>query len=171
MEIKYNLTEKDYLNFNLFHVKNSASATRSLNLQRYVTPLVYLIFAYIFSSIADIPFLYAAIPFLIVGILWAVFYSKYFYYTISRQTKKMIREGKNEGIIGEHTMNMTEEGIVDTNPNGETKVNWSGFIKLVEDESSLYLYNSAVSAYIIPKRDLANVEEIRQFIKSKLPNE
>ncbi|MFP7298762.1 YcxB family protein [Neobacillus niacini] len=168
MEIKYNLTEEDYLKFNMFHISHSESANKSLKTQRFATPFVYIIFAYIFANIADIPFLYSLIPFLIVGILWVIFYPKYFQSRILSQTKKMIREGKNEGLLGEHTMILSEEGIVDSNTKGETKVHWSGIIKLVEDESNLYVYNSSVSAYIIPKRELNDVEEVRNHIKSKL---
>ena len=67
-------------------------------------------------------------------------------------------------------MILSEDGIVDSNSNGETKVNWSGIIKLQEDESNLYIYNSAVSAYIIPKRELNVVEDVREYIKSNLPH-
>ena len=170
MEIKYNLTEEDYLNFNLFHIKNSESARKSLNMQRYSIPFIYLIVAYVFSNLADIPFLYAFIPFLIVGVSWVLFFPKYFQNRIRSQTKKMIREGKNEGLLGEHTMLMTEDGIVDTNPTGETKVKWSGIIKMKEDQANLYLYNSSVSAYILPKRELNNLKEVRAFFEAKLPH-
>ena len=37
MEINYNLTEEDYLNFNMFHVKNSKAVKRTLNMQRFIT--------------------------------------------------------------------------------------------------------------------------------------
>ncbi|MCM3693607.1 YcxB family protein [Neobacillus niacini] len=168
MEINYRLTEEDYLKFNMFHINNSDSANKSLKTQRFATPFVYIIFAYIFANIADIPFLYALIPFLIVGILWVIFYPKYFQTRILSQTKKMIREGKNEGLLGEHTMTLSEDGIVDSNPKGETKVNWSGIIKLTEDDSNLYLYNSSVSAYIIPKREVNDLEGLRNFMKTKL---
>ncbi|MEH7178280.1 YcxB family protein [Neobacillus vireti] len=168
MKIIYNLTEEDYLNFNLFHIKNSESASKSFNIQRYSIPIIYLIVAYVFSNLADIPFLYAFIPFLIMGIFWVLFYPKYFQNRIKSQTKKMIREGKNEGLLGEHTMLLTEDGIIDTNSNGETKVNWSGVVKMMEDNSNLYLYNSSVSAYIIPKRELKELEEVRAFFEAKL---
>ncbi|PAE37875.1 YcxB family protein [Bacillus sp. 7884-1] len=168
MVINYHLTEEDYLKFNMFHINNSESANKSLKTQRFATPFVYIIFAYIFANLADIPFLYALIPFLIVGILWVIFYPKYFQTRILSQTKKMIREGKNEGLLGEHTMTLSEDGIVDSNPNGETKVNWTGIIKLKEDDSNIYLYNSSVSAYIIPKRELKDLEGLKNYMTSKL---
>ena len=35
MEIHYNLTEEDYINFNLYHIKNSKAGKRALVLQRF----------------------------------------------------------------------------------------------------------------------------------------
>jgi hypothetical protein len=168
MKFNYNLTEDDFIKYNLFHVKNSESALKSLKMQRFLTPVLYAIIAYVLSSFADIPFLYAFIPFLIVSILWVVFYPKYFYNRITRHTKKMVTEGKNEGLLGKHSMNLTEEGIVDSTSSGETKVHWSGIEKFKEDDSNLFLYNSSISAYIIPKRDLTDLEEVRTYLKTKL---
>ncbi|MBB6447859.1 hypothetical protein HNR53_004570 [Bacillus benzoevorans] len=35
MEINYNLSEEDYLNFNMFHAKNSTAVRRALNLKDF----------------------------------------------------------------------------------------------------------------------------------------
>lgn len=168
MEIKYNLTEEDYLNFNLFHVKNSNTVKRALNIQRFLFPVLFIVISYLFSKMTEISFLGVFIPFLLISILWVIFYPKYFYRFIIRNTKKLIREGKNEDLLGEHRMTLSEEGIVDTTSNKETKVTWSGIQMIKEDEHSIYLYNSSVSAYILPKKDLHNVEETKALIQAKI---
>lgn len=168
MEINYNLTEEDFINFNLYHIKNSKTAIRSLQLQRMIGPLIFLISSYVFSKIGDVPFIGLFITFSIISILWFIFYPKYFYNHIIRHVKKMIKEGKNDGLLGEHRMMISEEGIVDSTTNGETKVNWSGIKELKEDGNYLYLYNSSVSAYILPKRELRNVDDMRSLFKSKI---
>ena len=43
MNINYNLTEEDYLNFNMFHVKNSKAVKRALNMQRFITPIIFIV--------------------------------------------------------------------------------------------------------------------------------
>lgn len=167
MKIDYNLTEEDYLNFNMFHLKNSKTATKSLNLQRFLTPLFLIAFGYIFSTITEIEFLSIFITFLIISTLWIIFYPKYFYSHVSRQTKKMIQEGKNGGLLGKHLLLMTEEGLIETTPNSETKVSWASVKEFVEDEDNFYLYNSGLSAIILPKRDVADEEELRAYIHAK----
>ncbi|AXI10808.1 hypothetical protein CUC15_18475 [Oceanobacillus zhaokaii] len=165
MEINYNLTEEDYLNFNLFHMKNSKSVMNSLKMQRFLTPIFFILISYLFSQLGDTPFLFAFIPFLIISIIWIVFYPRFFYKTVIRNVKKMIREGRNGGLIGKHRMIITEDGITETTSTDETKVNWSGIQAFKEDNDYFYLYNSSVSAYILPKRELKNADEVKDYLK------
>ena len=168
MEIRYNLTEEDYLNFNMFHVKNSKAVKRTLNMQRFLTPIIFIIASFVFSKVGGMSFLGVFITFLVVSILWIIFYPKYFYSYVIRNTKKIIKEGKNDGLIGEHHMILSEEGIIDATSNGETRVSWFGIQTLSEDKHNIYLYNSSVSAYILPKRELDDVEEIKTYLKLKV---
>lgn len=168
MELKYTLTEQDYINFNLFHIQNSKMATKALKIQRYTIPVLYLVLAYIFATIGDSSYILSFIIFSIFGILWFVLYPKFYYRTVIRNVKKMMKEGRNEGLLGEHHMLLTSEGIVDNNTTGETKVAWSGIQEVKEDKNYLYLYNSSVSAYILPKREITNLEELKSYIKNHL---
>jgi small-conductance mechanosensitive channel len=168
MEINFNLTEEDYIHFNLYHIKNSKSAIRSLNVQRFLTPVFFILLSYILSLAGDTPFIELFIAFFITSILWILFYPKYFYSSITRRIKKMFREGKNGDLLGKHVLSMTDEGLVESRSNGQTKLNWSGIISLKEDKQYFYLYNSSVSALILPKRELANEEEVRNFLNSKV---
>lgn len=167
IEIYYNLTEEDYINFNLYHIKNSETGKRALALQRFLTPLFFIIISYIYSLISEMPFLPLFITFLVTSILWVIFYPKYFYGLIVRNAKKMIKEGKNDGLLGNHQLKLTEEGLVDTSLNKETKVTWPGITSIRENDGYFFLYNSSVSAYILPKRELNHVDKVGQYIKSK----
>ena len=114
------------------------------------------------------PFIPLFITFLVTSILWVIFYPKYFYGLIARNTKKMIKEGKNDGLIGNHQLKLTEEGLVDTSLNKETKVTWLGITSFQEDEGYFYLYNSSVSSFILPKREIDDVDQMRQYIQTNL---
>jgi len=168
MEIHSNLTEEDYIHFNLYHIKNSETGKRALALQRFITPLFFIIISYIYSLISDMPFLPLFITFLVTSILWVIFYPKYFYGLIARNARKMIKEGKNEGLIGNHQLKLTEEGLVDTSLNKETKVTWLGITSFQEDDGYFFLYNSSVSSYILPKREIDDVDVVRQYVQSNL---
>ncbi|MBB6447858.1 hypothetical protein HNR53_004569 [Bacillus benzoevorans] len=85
-----------------------------------MTPIIFIILSFVLSKVGGIHFLGVFIPFLVVSILWIIFYPKYFYSYMIRNTKRMIKEGKNDGLLGEHQMILSEEGIIDSNSNGET---------------------------------------------------
>jgi hypothetical protein len=80
----------------------------------------------------------------------------------------MIKEGKNDGLLGEHHMTLSEEGIIEFTVNGETKVNWAGIKYLKEDNFYFYLYNSVLSAFILPNKELNSVEKLRNYLEKKI---
>jgi hypothetical protein len=169
MEIEYNLTEEDYLHFNLFHIKNSKTGKKSLLIQRLIGPVIFIMAAFIFAEIdEELSFTLLLSIFIILSILWYLFYPKYFFGYVKRHTKKLISEGTNNGLIGKHVMTLDESGVTDISTTSETKVNWSGIQELKEDKEYLFLYNSAVSACILPKRDLENPEDIKKFVLGKI---
>lgn len=81
----------------------------------------------------------------------------------------MFNEGKNEGLLGEHRLIMSEEGMVDLTSTEETKINWSGIKGLKEDSDYFFIYNTAVSACILSKRDLKDVEIVRDYFIERIP--
>ncbi|MFS0575160.1 YcxB family protein [Sporosarcina sp. 179-K 3D1 HS] len=168
MKIHYHLTEEDFVNFNLYHSRHSKAASKALKMQRFISPILFMAAAFLFSKMGEIPLPISLSTFGVMSILWVLFYPKYFYQLIKRNAKKMIKEGKNDGLLGDHKMMMTDEGIVDTTSIGETRVSWSGITQWKEDAHYFYLYNSAVSAYILPKRELEDFEKTKAFLQAKI---
>lgn len=168
MELKYSITEEDYIRFNLFHIKNSTTSMRTLKIQQILIPILYIAVAFVLAGLTEGSLVVWLSIFLVMGILWFIFYPKYFYSHILRQVRKMLKEGKSEGLLGEHLLVLSDEGILETTSKGEMKANWVSLEKFTEDEHSFYLYNTALSACIIPKRELEDVKVLRTYIQSRV---
>lgn len=168
MELNYKITEQDYIDFNVFHAKNSKAVQKQVTLQRVLVPIIYVVLSILMSAFLDITFLIIFIPFLLVGILWFLYYPAYFYRLIKRNSTKMMREGKNDAVLGTHKMIFTEEGLREVSPKGEMTVSWSGIEEFSEGDTGFYLYNSGLSALIIPKKELGNSEKVSSFLKGKM---
>ncbi len=168
MEINYNVTEESFVEFNLFHAQHSSAIAKTMTIQRFLIPVIYLLVGVIFSYVLDIPVFILVGFFLILGVLWIVFFPTYFKRQIKRTATKMIREGQNEGILGKHSMVFTEEGLREISSKGETTVYWAGIERFNEDAFNFYLYNSAITAFIVPKKELINVDEVRSLLISKI---
>ena len=171
MDITYTLTEEDYLKFNLYHIKNSKTGIRALNLQRFVPPLLFIVLAYLMTVVMEASFVVMIGYALVISIPWIVFYPAYFKRTIAQNAKKMLKEGDNEGLLGKQHMVTTDEGIIVNSGVGATNVSWAGLKKFKEDNDNFYLYNGSLSAYVLPKRDLINIEELRNYFIMKIGNQ
>lgn len=168
MEIEYELTAEDVVAFNLYHVKHSKVGKNSLQWQRYISPLIFLLFAYFLSIFTDMPRGPLFVTFILTAIFWVILYPKYFYYHITRQVSKMLKAGKNEGLVGHHSMKMNKTGINDKSAVDETNVHWAQVKNLIEDAEYFYIYTSTVSAYIIPKRDVYSVDGFKIYVQKRI---
>lgn len=168
MEIKYNLSEDDYIHFNIYHIKNSETAMKMLNLQRYLTPVFFILVSILLSQISEIPFLLSFSVFSVIGVLWFIYYPKYYERFLVKQVKKIFQEGKNDGLLGEHFLILNEEGLIETTSNGETRAAWASIDSFKEDNDYFFLYNSSISAYIIPKRGIEHPDDVRNIIQASL---
>lgn len=165
MKINYDLIQEDYLNFNVFHAKNSEAVQGNLKIQRYITPVIFLIIPFFLKNRVDPPFWYWMIWFSITYILWVIFYPRHYYWIIKRSVKKMLKEGKNKGMLGSKTIELNEDNIISAGENSESNVKWSTVERYKETKDYIYIYISAVEAYIVPKRAFKDEKEKEEFIK------
>lgn len=92
-------------------------------------------------------------------------------YNIKRG-EKIINEGDNSGVLGEHSLSIDDQRIVHIMPESEQKVTWNGIKKMEETETYYFLYDTALSAIIIPKFKIPNeLKEVDQMLKKYLKNE
>ncbi|WP_157964165.1 YcxB family protein [Exiguobacterium sp. TNDT2] len=166
MQIQYELTEDDYTRFNLNHIKRSKTSKRMLILQRTIGPIMFLGASFVLATWLQETGWWWYGTYGVASILWFLYYPKYFERHVRKQTRRLIGERGNEGMIGPHTMNLDEDGLRDVNEFGETRASWAGIKEVVEEDDYVYLYNSSVSAHILPKRGL-DMEEVRRWLPTR----
>lgn len=168
-EFSYELTEQQFVDFNLYHAKHSKAVQRSLTVQRLLIPAIYLAMPFVMAPIFDWSVVSLLIPFVIFAALWIVFFPAYFYWNIKRASRKMVNEGRNQGLLGHHQLFLDAEGVREVTTNGEAHVRWSGIEKYGEDERNVYLYNGAMSALIVPKHAVPDMDLLLRLLAEKVP--
>jgi hypothetical protein len=88
LNLQFTLTEDDFIHFNLYHIHESSSTSRTLKIQRFSVPIIYMIFSFVFSKIADIPYVFMLVPFFLVSMIWVFLYPKYIKRKSSSSLKK-----------------------------------------------------------------------------------
>lgn len=100
---------------------------------------------------------------LVMSGLWVVFLPRFMMNQVMKRTRKMIENGDNSGFIGPQEVEFSEEGIIHTAPASQTTYQWKGIVKFQENEDYFFLYVTAVSAIIIPKKKIGGkVEEVKK---------
>ncbi|MDF2988016.1 MAG: hypothetical protein K0R50_3526 [Eubacterium sp.] len=163
MEIEFDLNKQDYIDFNIFHAMNSDTVKKSLVIQRYLAPIIFLIVPFLIAGLADLPLIYWMCVFIVIGAVWIIFYPKYFKAMILKRVAKILDEGKNEDLWGKHRVIVNEEGLLEQSKNGENKINWNGVERIVSLNQHFFIYISSVSACIIPKRAFKTNEDTVMF--------
>lgn len=162
MNLKYELTKQDYIDFNINHMKVSPVLKRLVLIQQFVIPAFYLILPIFIYSLFDTPLWLWYAAFIPLSILWAIFYPKHTNKLMVKRLVKMLEEGKTDTIIGEHMMTISEEGITDITEFNETK--YKKIDKIVETKKHLFLYVNSVTAYIIPVTAFEGEVEKKAFL-------
>lgn len=164
--LKYEITFDDVLDFNLHHAFNSPTLKKSLTTQRILIPVIYLGFGLLFTYIKGYKSIWFFLPaFAILSVIMVLLYPRRFKQRIKKSVIKMLKEGENTGIIGDQTLNISSEYILETNEFRETTFKWSSIQKIVKAERSILIYTSPVSAIIIPLRAFDSKEEADEFIR------
>ena len=163
MEIEFKLSEEDYINFNVDHTKKSPTMRKNVTFIRILGPVVFLIAPFVIISFSEIPLWYWITLFGIASILWLIYYPRHFDWDMRRKMKKMLQEGNNENLFKEIKIILTKEGIIQKNKTGESFTKWDDVDSVDETDDYIYIYNSSISAFIIPKRAFKDENARKEF--------
>lgn len=164
MKIEFELFEKDYIAFNMNYLSTSPIIKRSIFIQQYIVSIIYLIAPFVIAKTTDTPLLHWLPICIIIYIVWVIFYSKYYKMRAKKHIEKLIKEGKNIGVLGQHSILLTKNGITAIKGSSKSKMNWRSIENISETEEHIYIYIGSIEAYMIPLRAFKNEEEKIAFI-------
>lgn len=155
MEIDFEVTKEDYIKFNLYHIENSPSQRKNLNLLRYGIPVLFSFPIYfIGTGLFKQPSIYWTIIAILFVVIWIATYPKQYKNSVKKQTEKLISEGDNSEIFGKKTMIIDDENITIYNHSSFEKILKKSIkdVKIYDD--IILIYTSSITAYIVPNRYL-----------------
>lgn len=78
-------------------------------------------------------------------------------------TERTYAAGKNAGLLGPHTVELTEEGVVERTPVRELKVKWEAVEKVASSDTHLFVWTSGFNALVVPRRAFADEDSLKAF--------
>lgn len=152
MEIKFEITRKDYWNL----AKDSFIHVPIL---RYILIGFSLVFSYLFIM----PILHN--PKLAIGyIVFDCIFILIFYNVMKWMT--IIVPSKKAGVLGEHIITINSEGISDSTKVKRSTTKWDGVLRIVSNKKYIYIFIDNIAAHLIPRRAFYSNEDANRFFSS-----
>jgi hypothetical protein len=160
MEVNYELTADDLAALTWHHSQTSPLMRRYYWVGLLLPPAAYLLLALLFLG-AGQPSFYL-FP-LLFSFAYLLLFPRLRRRRINSYVRRLVREGRNKGTLGPHRMAISREGLVDATEVGEAKTLWAGIERVEESADYIFIYKSALSAYVVPKRAFRDAHQSGQF--------
>ncbi len=155
MEIKYEVTEEDYIKFNVYHAKNSKAHKKTYNILKYWIPLLCgIAIFFIGPNLHKQPKFYWGIIAILFFVIWIKRFPKTYEKLIRRSTKTMLKDGDNSSMICKNTMIIKESNIEVISEHCTEVTSREGIKEVKVYEDMILIYLSGFTAHIVPTRYL-----------------
>ena len=170
MTINYDVSENDYINFNMYSYEQSGLMKKT-NILTVIGSLLILFFAIRIGlrnpNVYDTTSASNIIASIIVGIVLSllfIFTTKLTFKPITKWgIKTQLRDGKLNDFIGPQTVTLHNDFIEDGNVHMTTQIKYSAVEKICCAYGCLFIYIGATKALIIPLRCFADAGQRRDF--------
>ncbi|UTW64383.1 YcxB family protein [bacterium SCSIO 12741] len=168
MTLQFDFDMEDWMEFQKHFIANSKRMKRTKWMITLIPPVIM---AFVFlSNLSKREGGEIAFGAMVVMMgLWIWLYPKRFDKRVLKQVRNTIESGDNSAILGSTSIQFEEEGITHKTPEVERKLKWSGIKRVGESDEYFFLYDSAVSAIVIPKKKIQVAEEeLREVLKANM---
>jgi len=172
MTAEYDLTKDDLSAFSLYHHFHSTTARRQYLRSWFVPAVIWLLVCIVIWRLADrergaplrtfldlLP-LFSGVPIYLIYFPWAY----------RRKVRKIIAgmagEGHNRGLLSHHRVEISPQGITDTSELRQSSTAWRAVERVARNGDYAFVYVSALSAIIVPRRAFTTPTEFEEFVKT-----
>lgn len=148
MQISYEITEKDYVAFNLNYIKNHEAMQKRIRKTQLFGGIFILI-----AFIAYIAIYKASLIFIAVAIVAAALYAMYIPHSIKSACKKNVKnvlKSIAKTACGTKHFSLEETQIHLKSEGEDSKYGYDKILKIVTDTNHFYLYTGEMESVIIP---------------------
>ena len=153
----------DLVAFHLYNSEHSASFRRGRLLLQLVVGLMTAASSTIYFVAGDY---LKAVVWLVAGLLLVAVVPRSFRWSVERQALKVYRRSQKKGLVGVHRLSLAPEAMVHTSEREESRVVWSGVERVVSSDEYVFIYTSAATATVVPKRAFSDDAECAEFIET-----
>lgn len=171
-QFNVNLTDKDYMEFNEFHILRSPYGKKQISNFRTSITLICCVSIFVFLLVNKFT-VYAflsAISFLLVWIIMQLGMRKFMIFSIKYTLKSLKKNGKS-AYSPFSVLQFCEDKFIETTETNKTEQNYIAIERIsIVDNKMIYIYVNNIMAYMLPIACFESKEQYScffDFIKTK----
>ena len=162
MNINYQLTNSDFITYQLYTSSKSALQRKRRFRSRVIVPLIYLLFGlYMANSDGNITI---GIVFVAVAIFWFAMYPMYAKWRYKRYFEKHVEENYKNRINKLVELDFDENSMNAKDPTSESRINRTELKELIETKNHFFIKLTTDSSIIVPKHSVENQTEFKKLM-------
>lgn len=167
-EVSYEVRKTHLIDFSISNIKNSEEIKKTLKIQRFMTPLVFLFFTLLIGSSRNEVTKWLII-FGAVYVSWVIIYPIWYMWSVKRNVNKNINKISDKEVVGNCKLIIESDGLLEESNSREHKTRWKYIVRLVETKDYIFIYNAENSAYVVPIKAFENESDKNDYL-NKLKN-
>jgi len=162
MNINYQLTNSDFLEYQLYTSSKSELHKKRRFRSRIIVPIIYLLFGlYLANKNEDNGI---GIVFAGIAILWFLFYPVYSKWRYERHFKKHVEENYKNRINKPVEIDFNENSVNAKDFTSESKISGTELKELIETKNHFFIKLTTDLSLIIPKHSIENQAELKKRV-------
>jgi YcxB-like protein len=160
-ELEYTLNEKDLLAFNEHQLQDAEHVQRALRRNQAIVPGIIVVIAlFYWFYYQDV---FSAMYIALIGVAWGLLVPVYIRWNLMSQIKAKYSDEEKERILGDYTLRIQPNHLVEISNNEEVKIAWADIMRLETTKNYAFIYLDVDSAIIIPRKGVTN-GDIHEFV-------
>lgn len=162
MKINYKLTNKDFLEYQLYTSSKSELLKKRRFRFQIVIPLIYVLFGLYFAFINGDNII--GIVFAGIGILWFALYPIYSKWRYKKYYQKHVEENYKNRINIPIEIDFDENSVIAKDFTTESKIKGTELKELIETKNHFFIKLATDLSLIIPKHSIEDLTEFKKRV-------
>lgn len=155
MKVTVDITREDFWHLNKYAMLHLNKYKGYVIAYMVIIPIIL----FVAFQVLDMELVYSAVSAVVLGVLLDI------YFFVRLKSKIMKLPEKKSGLLGEHIIELSEDGIKESTDVNESFSKWDGVHSVKRDKSHFYIFLNSMAGHIIPRRSFVSEDEAEQFYK------
>jgi hypothetical protein len=155
MKIRYENTMDDLMAFHDHYVTQTPRMKRIWSAYRWIGAAVVFLAGFFRESASGNQDTIFRLTIAVVGaVIVALIIKPLMLWSARFLTRQLLSNGNNRGFLGEHELEIVDEGLIERTEYNESKAAWGGFDRIESNSQYTFLFVGPATAHVIPHNRL-----------------